>query len=516
MNKIVQYFILSMCLIFGIQVGYSQSVFTVTSASRAVREHGLTEVVGEVSLISINNTGTIKSGSYIDVTYSAPITNNSSISTNNISRTNNLSCFGSVNFVSDCTNNSKVNVSLSGTNIVRISFTNDVTLNSLSERITVFGIRVNANSAVGVGTITATLSGASSLPVTNSITFTDTQKQVAVINPELSVTYNNVNEPIKYLQTCNFPNVISQTFNVTVDELFPSTLTSITQESVLSNYLPATNGSSIRVVLTNVPAGLTVSTPSFINSTDLNNNIITTNMIGAVTPSQDQTVTNAPMIFDFSVLSSDVTKMERLNILFSIRATSNSSSSIISINPVGQSTNIQGTISLGPITTSDAIIPRFSSNLSNPTTIVNITDCNTRLLFPWVATVGDSETGIAIVNTSLDDEAFGTGPSNGASSQNGSCKLTGYSATGGPPVSYTTANINAGATFVIGLSNITTFNNFSGYVLVVCNFQNAHGYALITNGKNNIGGPTISDGYLATVIPYGSRPANGLFESLGF
>ena len=50
----------------------------------------------------------------------------------------------------------------------------------------------------------------------DSITFTDTQKQVAVINPELSVTYNNVNEPIKYLQTCNFPNVISQTFNVTV------------------------------------------------------------------------------------------------------------------------------------------------------------------------------------------------------------------------------------------------------------------------------------------------------------
>jgi hypothetical protein len=144
--------------------------------------------------------------------------------------------------------------------------------------------------------------------------------------------------------------------------------------------------------------------------------------------------------------------------------------------------------------------------------------CQTALLWPYVVTGATSgfETGLAISNTTTDP--FGT------AAQNGSCNLYWYgqnlTAAGAAvatatPVTYgcDQAGANASSCVGIGTTNIiasgTTWSNIAsnlqavpagdywvGYVIGVCNFQMAHGYAAITD----ISVRNIISSYLALVI----------------
>jgi hypothetical protein len=141
-----------------------------------------------------------------------------------------------------------------------------------------------------------------------------------------------------------------------------------------------------------------------------------------------------------------------------------------------------------------------------------ISNCVTRLLYSWVVSgVAGYDTGIAIANTSEDDAAFGMGNTNGAQAQAGSCTLTGYPAAGAPaggmltPVSHTSGIIEAGQTWAFNLSMVPGFTGFSGYLLGVCNFLNAHSFAFITNSMNSMTGPTLAQGYEANVVRIGTR-----------
>jgi len=165
-----------------------------------------------------------------------------------------------------------------------------------------------------------------------------------------------------------------------------------------------------------------------------------------------------------------------------------------------------GTVSMGfapqfaTYNTSTAI-PRFSLvSTSNP--FVNVALCQTTLLFPFVNTTPGFDTGVAIANTSAD--AAGT------KQQTGPCTLnffgSGAGTTTTAPFPSAGGNIAPGTLNAEQVSNIR--NGFSGYVIAVCNFQLAHGYALFSDtGIRNW-----ATGYLALVLPGGSRSG---FESLG-
>jgi hypothetical protein len=124
-----------------------------------------------------------------------------------------------------------------------------------------------------------------------------------------------------------------------------------------------------------------------------------------------------------------------------------------------------------------------------------------------VNTTPGFDTGVAIANTTADVSPFAT------RNQTGACTLnffgSGAGTTTSAPFPSAGGNIAPGTLNAEQVSNIR--NGFSGYIIAVCNFQLAHGYALFSDtGIRNW-----ATGYLALVLvpdSNGNRPAP---ESLG-
>jgi hypothetical protein len=165
-----------------------------------------------------------------------------------------------------------------------------------------------------------------------------------------------------------------------------------------------------------------------------------------------------------------------------------------------------GQAQMYPPATPATVEVRYSHPLENvpPDPLIVVAPCRTDLLFPWVVFYPSLsyDTGISIANTSTDP--FGTV---GAFPQDGTCTLYGWTTavpatpTAPTAVTYTTPNIVSGASWANSLSQIGAFNaaNFTGYVIAVCNFQYAHGFAFISGsyGTSN----AIAQGYTALIIP---------------
>jgi len=154
-------------------------------------------------------------------------------------------------------------------------------------------------------------------------------------------------------------------------------------------------------------------------------------------------------------------------------------------------------------------IPWFAiAAASSGTPFLNINLCNTALLFPYITTAflvpGQSgfDTGISIANTTMDP--FGT------VNQQGTCQLYWY---GGPPGATTAVSaeptpttLGAGGvgssvgilpgTTALTLASQNVPANWTGYMIALCNFQYAHGYASVTD----VGVRNIMASYLALVI----------------
>jgi hypothetical protein len=135
--------------------------------------------------------------------------------------------------------------------------------------------------------------------------------------------------------------------------------------------------------------------------------------------------------------------------------------------------------------------PRFAITNTYQGRWVTIGLCQTTLLYPFVTGASGFDTGIAVANTSWDP--FGT------VNQTGSCKLYGYGVTvaaagntasqvvipGCDGISNPLAGTNCFPIVpsgqVMAVLASATLTNFQGYVIAVCNFQYAHGYAAVTD-----------------------------------
>jgi len=191
-------------------------------------------------------------------------------------------------------------------------------------------------------------------------------------------------------------------------------------------------------------------------------------------------------------------------------------------------------------------IPRFA--IQHPATcgndncqapFVSISLCQTTLLYPFVTAnptgaLGQGfDTGIAVANTSVDPFTallIPTTPSAGTNAETGSCNLYPYgislSSTGVPsaapspllgcdaitsPVPGTNCFPKVVPGSVQTVLASTVFPTFQGYVIAVCNFQYAHGYAALTD----LGLRGIFSSYLAIELNYNGCGFGGFFSTTG-
>jgi len=152
------------------------------------------------------------------------------------------------------------------------------------------------------------------------------------------------------------------------------------------------------------------------------------------------------------------------------------------------------TATAGVLPSNTLTVPRFISASAAAANLFTINICRTILLYPFITSQG-FDTGVAIANTSTDP--FGTGP------QNGSCQLNWYGGAASPaPTS--SGNIVSGAVYTT-LASLTV-PNFTGYMIAVCQFQFAHGFAFISD----LGAQKLAMGYLALVVPDPTTQNNGV------
>jgi hypothetical protein len=137
-------------------------------------------------------------------------------------------------------------------------------------------------------------------------------------------------------------------------------------------------------------------------------------------------------------------------------------------------------------------VPRFTDLTTYDNLyLFSIIQCSTSLLFPFITNQAGFDTGIALMNTTQDP--FGTKP------QAGTCAMWfyGQNAPTNPvttPVIPSGVNLAPSGNWAFMASNIAP--NFEGYMIAICQFQLAHGYAFISD----LGAQKLAHGYLALVL----------------
>jgi hypothetical protein len=130
--------------------------------------------------------------------------------------------------------------------------------------------------------------------------------------------------------------------------------------------------------------------------------------------------------------------------------------------------------------------PTTVGGLTTTTGGGQLTSCATTLLFPYVVNSGGYDTGIALTNASAGTSV----------SQAGTCSVQFYG-TGAPATNpYISDSVAAGGIAAFTLSSQAP--GFQGYAIATCGFQDAHGFAFITDGYGSVG-RGLSQGYLAIV-----------------
>jgi len=310
-----------------------------------------------------------------------------------------------------------------------------------------------------------------------------------------------------------------------------STVTSGTYTAGLADY-----GSRLKAVFTNIPAGLTMyvsvtsagTAPTIVGGTSVlpyavlvatnsgeatpdgtTFSPITSKVVGsdglnaiALSPNSSGAATAVWEVTNSNPSAQDVLSF---SVYISYSATSATSGNPyglpITVLPLGAPVNNValsyapepggGTFSASTLQGTALPTPRFAIVKTQQGQWTTIQLCQTTLLYPFVTGASGFDTGIAVANTSWDP--FGT------VNQTGSCKLYGYGVTvaaaGNTPLQTTVPGcdqisnplpgtncfpvVPAGQVGTVLAS--ATLTGFQGYVIAVCNFQYAHGYAAVTD-----------------------------------
>lgn len=514
--------LLTLVLLLAVPAFAQGVAFQSSSLPRQMRGEGITETAGDVVVLA-TNTGTIKIGSSITIVYAAPVTASAATVL-------------TVNAVGGVV----PTASISG-NTVTISFAGgDATFTQSVSTLVINNIRVDASGFSGGSTLSAFISGVSSQPGTFPVSFTSPSVIVGlVVKP--SMTASAVSTSAVSAVTCS--TAASSPFAVKVAENYPAAFTSFTDEVNFTPNLSASvsNGSIIQATVSGVPSGVkvTVTPHLYLSGTTTDNSANTSVQIAKTTIGTDTTkitallastatsavsstaAAGADQVFAVSFGGAAATTatgtVEDLELDFVITP--------VATTPLAAPVTITVTLKLipGPTTistTPKTPIARFADTTLGTFTIGTVGNCTSALLFPFIVTgIAGFDTSISISNTTLDP----LGSTIGAAAQSGTCTLTMFPTpnvtvpgTIGTSVSVTSPTIAAGGTWATPLSTQTGLLGLEGYMFAVCNFLNAHGFAIITNGFGVGTAQTLSQGYLPLVVPTdAARTTAGQHESLG-
>jgi len=279
-------------------------------------------------------------------------------------------------------------------------------------------------------------------------------------------------------------------------------------------------GTRFKAVFTNIPAGVSIFVPNAVQNTDGSTIALVTGETtvdgtptGAAIPGLTTPVLNsqgAPLATStsnqtaFGVGSGTVVyevmqTFSNVNESFSIPVTFSYAPNV----NVSTSSTVTVALSYAPIESlAGANIPRFAASTSSPTNILSFNVCQTALLFPYVVYAAGYDTGLVIANTSSDP--FST------IAQSGTCSMSWYQGTTNPPTNTLGAGNGYGTTTAIPAGTVAYMTasanlpaGFIGYGIAVCNFQYAHGFAIV----QDLGGQRFGAGYLALVLSRTSATA---------
>jgi hypothetical protein len=173
--------------------------------------------------------------------------------------------------------------------------------------------------------------------------------------------------------------------------------------------------------------------------------------------------------------------------------------------PVALTANVTATVTISPVLAAFdsnnnlyTLIPRYDAAESSPFNLFTVTGSSTAMLMPYCTVGGGFDTGIAISNTTEDPGATAMGIATAAVQQSGgltfylfpqsaSASNVTYATTGTSPGAGldSSGRLVAGGTYVVLLSQILAAagapSTFVGYGIVVANFTNAHGIAVLSN-----------------------------------
>ena len=202
----------------------------------------------------------------------------------------------------------------------------------------------------------------------------------------------------------------------------------------------------------------------------------------------DGTVTSASAVWE--VLQANPFEKETIQIAFGISYTADPGNNSPEASVTAKVNGSFAPISTVTTSSSAAPIPRFADT-STATDLFMINMCVTNLLFPYVTSQSNFDTGLAISNTSTDP--WKTTP------QTGTCDVYHYGENA--PAMLTIGPVPSGDK-TTWLTSIVA-PNFNGYVISICRFQFGHGFAFISD----FGATQLAMGYLALVVP--EDAANG-------
>jgi hypothetical protein len=548
MTKERNLLLVSLFLVFGLlamapcamaQVGFNMTVGT----NLYGRPEGLTEATGVVTLTG-TGAGTVSSGSFFTVTYTANIANVSGTSSNTIL----LDCTGVLAATppgpGPCVSSvGAPTVTNSGANgIVKIPIVSPAVVFTAAGSSTLsLYVRVNANKH-GPGNVFASVT-ATFYSGSNASMGTQSSNPVLIINPEPTLTlgfgafysiYSEEADVAICLGVIKHNTEYENHVVVNVGEEFPYVLTTGDFEYTLdSGSDSVTNDTYISVTLNNIPKGFGIRAedPIPCKATSSNSFYCAGGSLDVVAPSPDTFTgdgVTTSVVFEYDVTYQDAGFVESVNLPFKFW----------SWGPLGTGglPDIIVTVAKDPNPTNDSgwscwptCIPRFAyktEGLPQPAGtalhVIQFNNCLTNLLWPFVAVqpAYGWDSAIAVSNTTMDPVATYAAASDNALlakgaavPQNGSCAYSFYSG-GNLVTQWTDATpIVAGATQGYDMSSVPNLPkgfNGNGYVYAICAFSNAKGYAFIVSnpGASN----ALFGNYLAEIIPdpeWNHRDTNG-------
>jgi hypothetical protein len=305
---------------------------------------------------------------------------------------------------------------------------------------------------------------------------------LADFGTRLKATFNNIPTSVQlYVSTTNLPNGTN----------VPAATNTGNLVNLLASPPSFTNNGTLA---NNLLAGLVVSETagvstlgSFLPLQSGTNNVSGVNLFGPLPVDANGTATAV-----WEILTSNPNAFETAEFAIFYAYTGNPQTNTPPTTPAGTVS-----LSFAPTyssPTASSLVPRFTPAATS-TSVISFVLCQTTLLFPFVSSEPGFDTGIAIANTSSDP--FGT------RTQAGTCTMNFYGSGAGTTPTATTPTINFGTVYADQLSNLRS--GFRGYIIAVCNFQLAHGYALFSDtGIRNW-----ATGYLPLILPSGTSSRNG-------